>query len=199
MNFEQLIDELNVALNVKEIALPQVNSLLESYKSIGDWQRYAHFDKNGYTRNLVSTGNGAYNIIILCWGPGMASNIHDHSSADCFVKVLHGQLAETQFSFPSADNDKPLTALGQSIYERDEVSYMNDDLGLHRMENPSHSEAAVSLHIYTPPYEYCNIYDERTGRKTRSYMKFHSKFGKVVESLAAAAAPSPSTPTIVNN
>ena len=34
-------------------------------------------------------------------------------------------------------------------YEQDQVTYMNDRLGLHRIENPDPTEIAISLHLYT--------------------------------------------------
>ena len=35
-----------------------------------DWDKYALFDPAKYTRNLVSNGNGKFNLLILCWGEG---------------------------------------------------------------------------------------------------------------------------------
>ena len=45
---------------------------------------------NRYTRNLVSEGNGRFNLILLCWGEGHSSSIHDHAHAHCFMKMLLG-------------------------------------------------------------------------------------------------------------
>ena len=36
-----------------------------------------------------------------------------------------------------------------TVYTADKVTYMSDQLGLHRVENPSQDEVAVSLHLYT--------------------------------------------------
>lgn len=30
--------------------------------------------------------------------------------------------------------------------------YYTDNIGLHRVENPSHTKGAITLHLYTPPY-----------------------------------------------
>ena len=57
-----------------------------------------------YTRTIVDKGNGRYNLLILCWGPGQGSPIHDHSNSDCFVKILSGQLKETLFKLPQGEN-----------------------------------------------------------------------------------------------
>lgn len=47
-----------------------------------------------YTRNLVDEGNGRFNLMVLCWGEGHGSAIHDHSDAHCVMKMLQGELCE---------------------------------------------------------------------------------------------------------
>lgn len=77
---------------------------------------------------------------------------------------------------------------------------MSDKLGLHRVQNTTHSDCAVSLHLYSPPFGACQvgynvasliksnilletilnisqIFDERTGKKSTASMTFWSKFG----------------------
>ena len=56
-------------------------------------------------------------------------------------------------------------------------SVCQDSIGLHRVENVSHTEPAVSLHLYSPPFDTCHAFDQRTGHKNRVTMTFHSKFG----------------------
>ena len=34
------------------------------------------------------------------------------------------------------------------------------------MENRSDSKTAISLHLYVPPFKYCRVFDEQTGRET---------------------------------
>lgn len=47
-----------------------------------------------YTRNLVDEGNGRFNLMVLCWGEGHGSAIHDHANAHCIMKILQGELCE---------------------------------------------------------------------------------------------------------
>lgn len=42
-----------------------------------------------------------------------------------------------------------MTVKRSTTYERQQVTYMSDRLGLHRIQNPSSDEVAVSLHLYT--------------------------------------------------
>lgn len=52
-----------------------------------------------------------------------------------------------------------------------------DEIGLHRVENPSFTDKAVSLHLYSPPFEECGSFDQRTGHKNVCKVTFYSKYG----------------------
>lgn len=77
-----------------------------------------------YTRNLVDTGNGKYNLILLCWGEGHGSGIHDHADAHCFMKILEGSLQEIRFAWPKSENEQ-LVETGRKVLPLNGVCYMN--------------------------------------------------------------------------
>jgi len=188
LTLQDVIDGLRRIFSHERVDVDEVKELLGSYKaSTGDWTRFAMFDPHRYTRNLVDTGNGKYNLMILCWGPSMASCVHDHADAHCFVKMLQGQLVETLFDWPatpvlengSSDADhKPMVERGRTAFEQDEVTYINDSIGLHRMENVSHTEPAVSLHVYIPAFQKCRTFDARTSKPTTCRFTFWSAYGE---------------------
>jgi cysteine dioxygenase len=205
VTFQDLIDELRRVFERDEVDVDYVKELLASYKSNPkEWGKFAIFDQYRYTRNLVDTGNGKYNLIALCWGEGQGSSVHDHSDAHCFVKVLDGALKETMFEWPAGaddatiaedgdetgacgrrtrlskrhENGEGLTETGVSMFDKDAVTYINDEMGIHRVENPSHSNPAVSLHLYSPPFDFCRTFDQRTGKSNRVKMVYWSKFGQ---------------------
>ncbi|KAL3096917.1 hypothetical protein niasHS_002633 [Heterodera schachtii] len=188
---DKLVLKIRELLDENEVNFGEVQRILEEYKSEPkDWRKFTHFDEHKYTRNLVDAGNGKYNLMILCWGPGMGSSIHDHSAAQCFVKVLDGQLLETRFAWPKKEKEEkeeeedekkkkeeeeeeeeeegPMRATGTELFKTNGVSYISDKIGLHRMENPSHVDPTVTLHLYIPPYSQCYSFDQRTGRKQQN-------------------------------
>lgn len=67
--------------------------------------------------------------------------------------------------------------LESNMLQVNDVCYINDTIGLHRMENPSTTEPAVSLHLYSPPYSSCNAFDKQTGKRTPCKVTFWSKYG----------------------
>ena len=56
--------------------------------------------------------------------------------------------------------------------------YYSDDIGLHRVENRSHCDKAVSLHLYSPPYDEACSFDPKTGKSLIAKVTFWSKFGQ---------------------
>ncbi|KAF2875546.1 RmlC-like cupin domain-containing protein [Massariosphaeria phaeospora] len=149
-----------------------LQTLMEAYESDeSEWEKYFFPASNmSYTRNLVHKGNGKCNLLILVWSPGKGSPVHDHANAHCIMKILKGRLTETRYAWPTVhlnnDDQQPLNATGETVYKSNEVTYMSDKLGLHRISNADSTEYAVSLHLYTPPNAAvygCHVFDERTG------------------------------------
>lgn len=200
---DELIAELHEVFKSDRVNIEYVNHLMLSYRSNpADWKKFAKFDRYRYTRNLVDAGNGKFNLMILCWGEGHGSAIHDHADSHCFMKMLQGKLREIRFAWPTNENGDPIKInqsadisqkdddgtnayngreiqeISRSIMETNCVQYINDTLGLHRVENPSHSDGAVSLHLYCPPYNSCSIFNQKTGKQSKCKVEFYSKYGQ---------------------
>ncbi|XP_028518569.1 cysteine dioxygenase type 1 [Exaiptasia diaphana] len=178
-SLEQLVQCLHEIFEDDEINVDEVREIMASYVSKEqDWRKYANYDPYRFTRNLVDEGNGKFNLIVLCWGEGQGSSIHDHTDSHCFLKVLDGKLKETLYHWPTdSQEEKPLEVKSTTFVQRDDVTYINDSIGLHRMENTSHSDTACSLHLYCPPFDMCNSFDQRTGHKQACKVTFWSKYG----------------------
>ncbi|KAF9117030.1 Cysteine dioxygenase [Mortierella sp. AM989] len=196
-------------LDGEGVDVERVQKLMANYKSNeDDWAKYALFDKGRYTRNLVDDGNGKFNLMILAWPETIGSAIHDHSGSHCLMKILDGELKETLYHWPekvvsetnnsdsgvgsdNSDNEEKTVSTAMNIkketfLQRDTVAYMHDKLGLHAVANPLKTHGSVSLHLYTPPYETCKTFNERSS-KARSSGKcvFYSARGQKIESCSS--------------
>ncbi|KNG48536.1 cysteine dioxygenase [Stemphylium lycopersici] len=164
----------------------ELQQLMQDYVSDqSEWNMYNFAsDKIPYTRNVVDKGNGKSNLLILVWGPGKKSPIHDHANAHCIMKVLKGRLTETRFATPTdkdREDHRSMTKIRETTYSENQVTYMADTLGVHRISNPDPTDYAVSLHLYTPPNaakEGCNVFNEDTsGVVHNSSCHFYSEYG----------------------
>jgi hypothetical protein len=86
----------------------------------------------------VDEGNGKFNLMLLCWGEGHSSAVHDHADAHCFMKMLDGTLNEVRFAWPSDGNSsspattesgagdaQELQTTGSTLLEVNGVCYIN--------------------------------------------------------------------------
>ncbi|KAI9641291.1 hypothetical protein NHQ30_010092 [Ciborinia camelliae] len=174
-SFDTLVNSLTHSLTTTSSPhIPTLSKLLRTYMSNpSEWQKYAHANPNKqYTRNLVAEVEGVFNLLMLVWTPGKESKVHDHAASHCLMKIMKGGLRETRWVTPvdgaSVHGDE-MEVHGVRDYKMDKVAYMCDDMGLHSIANPSNTEYAVSLHLYTPPnaaLHGCHIFDPLTGVKT---------------------------------
>ena len=205
MSFAELVARLKS--EVKGVRLPdgtiqdeqlmrqKADQLLKSYNANEHgWRKYEFWDpkRMKYYRNLVAEGEG-WILLILCWPEDITSPIHDHSNADCLVKILQGSLLETRYKMPtsilnescSVADRLQMEKIGESLYTVNNVSYMTDEIGLHSMHNPSHSEGAISLHLYFPSFTRCRCFDETTSISHEGQMVWHTAYGKKTEHFDA--------------
>lgn len=109
------------------------------------------------------------------------------------MKILKGSLTETLYAMPpcSAENTNssgtltPPQIVKETTYSENQVTYISDKIGLHKISNSSSDEAAISLHLYTPPHAATfgfNLFDEKTGKQTHiKQAGFYSDRGNLIE------------------
>ncbi len=183
-SLKELIDLLYQAFATDEVNIDYVRTIMNNYKgNRKEWLPFIKFQPNKYTRNLVDAGNGKFNLMILCWAESQGSSIHDHTNSHCFMKCIQGSLIETKYAWPKDDenenNEEPMHILSRTELKEGQVTYINDSIGLHRVENPSHTDTAITLHLYVPPYNHCHVYDERTGHTKDAFVTFYSIGGQL--------------------
>jgi cysteine dioxygenase len=155
-----------------QFSLPRLTAIINNYTSKKhEWEKFAFFDKFRYTRNLVDDGNGRYNLLLLCWGKGHQSPIHDHAGSHCILKVMQGSLVETRYPWPKNSAECECSKMQPTSADElseNETGYMHDEIGLHRVSNPSEEIDAVSLHLYSPPIQICQTFNEQNGQARQS-------------------------------
>jgi len=183
-SLNELIELIYQAFSSNEVNIDYVHTIMNNYKgNMKEWLPFIKFQPNKYTRNLVDAGNGKFNLMILCWAESQGSSIHNHTNSHCFMKCIQGKLIETKYAWPTDDenenHEEPMHMISRTELKEGEVTYINDSIGLHRVENPSHTDTAITLHLYVPPYDHCNVYDERTGHANEAFITFYSIGGKL--------------------
>lgn len=134
------------------------NNIIQSIKfQKNTFDEYVSWSEECYTRNCI-VDNEEYELILICWCKGHKTSIHDHGGEECWVKVIEGEFKETIYK----KNEKgELTAVKSTISKQNEVTYMKDFMGFHKLENVSNNRS-MSLHLYAKPIRKCNVFDENS-------------------------------------
>ena len=151
-----------------------------------DWRSWALFDAECYTRNLVQHEE-QFELLLLCWGAGQKSPIHNHEGQRCWMAVLEGEISETLFHFPDAkDAGALIVPKGPArICAQSQVAFITDEIALHEIAAAG-NRAAVSLHLYSRPFSTCQVYERETGRVAVRQLSYYSVRGQ----RALSARPS---------
>ncbi len=143
---------------------------------VSDFEPYIFFSDKTYTRNCI-VRTEKYELILLCWDKGQITPIHCHGGEECWVYALQGDLEE--YRYTEDQNGHPQKD-HTMILKEGRISYMNDEMGYHSLNNISEGKA-MSLHLYMNPIDTCRVYNEDTSSFDVKNLKYYSLEGKVLE------------------
>ncbi|MEM9799709.1 MAG: aminotransferase class V-fold PLP-dependent enzyme [Planctomycetota bacterium] len=154
----------------------QVAALLRDYAAAEkSWRRYQRFCEDTYSRNLVWRCDD-FELLLLCWGEGHVSPIHDHSGQQCWMAVLEGELEEVHYTF----GENGLSQGRIKSFPAGGVAFIDDDIALHQIR-PKEGTRGVSLHLYSNPIDTCQIFCPDTGKPETIHVGYHSVRGTACE------------------
>lgn len=119
---------------------------------------YSSWSEERYTRNCIARTDD-YELLLLCWEEGQDTPIHCHGGEECWVNLVDGEITEDRFEIP--EQDAPLLD-HTSVMKPGDVSYMNDEMGIHQLKNTS-SDRTMTLHLYVKPIDECRVFSDEDG------------------------------------
>ncbi len=138
---------------------PVVDTFLKAHEpSLDELLFFTRFRRDTYARNMVHRTE-LYELCVVAWLPGQKAGIHDHAGSRCWMTVLSGELTSQNYE-PCDSNARPFRSGLPTVSKAGDRTYMDDDEGLHSIENTGRLPA-VSLHLYAAPLTHCRVYDEQ--------------------------------------
>jgi cysteine dioxygenase len=163
------------------------NFLLEHPVEIVSLKPYLFFSKKFYTRNLIFK-NDLFEVMTLCWEIGQESRIHNHSEQNCWMTIPMGKLLIQNFKeLESKESEnfcriEPSTAI--VISNEVPAAEVDAEEPIHQVCNLERfSERAVSLHIYSKPYNKCLVYTPKKNHVQEVNLFYSSIEGKLCEGI----------------
>ena len=147
--------------------------------------KYLYFSKGCYTRNLIFK-NDIFECMAICWEIGQSSRIHNHRDQNCWMSSPIGRLKVQNFRVEdrySADGHGGTCRLVPTeVYEMDSAhpAYVNPLEPVHQVLNlPEFSQRAVSIHVYSKPFDTCEVYLRDQGTYSDVPLHYTSEYGKL--------------------
>ena len=141
---------------------------------------YIFFSRLHYTRNLIFKCE-LFEVIAICWDVGHVSQVHNHRGQLCWMAVPMGKLKNQNFRLLESDEEKRTCKLEPSdscLITPDSPLEVDRAEPIHRVSNLAEfNERAVSIHIYSKPFNSCRIYDPARGTFQDIPLHYSSEYG----------------------
>jgi cysteine dioxygenase len=180
------------------ITLDQVTAYLKSMPvSKEALESYTWWSDERYTRNLIYRDD-LFEVMTICWQPGQRTVAHTHNGQLGWMTVPQGNVTIENFRHVSCNAEERQNVVGldclggatQITMERlgrkewagsDAVATVDKIQTIHRISNDEKGEGAISLHIYSKPFDSCIAFDLENQRCFRRALSYYSRHGQRLE------------------
>jgi cysteine dioxygenase len=144
--------------------------------------KYLYFSKGSYTRNLIFK-NEVFECMTICWEIGQHSRVHNHRDQNCWMSAPIGRLRVQNYRVDQRDTEHgTCKIIPTDIYEMDAThpAYVNPLEPVHEVINaPEFYQRAVSIHVYSKPFDTCEVYLRDKGTYSDVPLFYTSEYGKL--------------------
>ena len=145
-------------------------------------EKYLFFSKGSYTRNLIFK-NDMFECMTICWEIGQFSRIHNHRDQNCWMSAPIGRLKIQNFRVEdhnAATLTCNLTPTDVYVMDAAHPAHVNPLEPVHQVLNlPEYNQRAVSIHVYSKPFDMCEIYYRDKGTYADVPLHYTSEYGKL--------------------
>lgn len=121
--------------------------------------------KGRYARRLLHRDDDrGYSIVVMTWGPGQRTPIHDHSGMWCVEGVWGGSIDVQQYEIRQSASSGDIRFEARNSYEAGigSAGCLIPPYEYHSISNPCEQSTAVSLHIYGGEMDCCSTFERQS-------------------------------------
>lgn len=160
--------------------------LAENPVDVDTITKYFFWSEKFYTRNLIYK-DARFELMVLCWDKGQVSRIHNHADQMCWMTVPVGKLRGQNFRAAEIDEAKKFCKLEETDnFDLSDCLTAKVELEqpIHQILNlPEFGARAVSLHIYSKPFDKCLSYCRESNRFSEVPLFYTSVKGKLCSEI----------------
>ena len=115
---------------------------------------------DAYARRLLHRdANGRYSVIVMTWGPGQGTAVHDHGGLWCVEGVVDGEIAVTQYLVKQdTDGYYRVTPIRSLLAGTGSAGCLIPPTDHHVLANARPSRPSVTLHVYGGDLDDCKVF-----------------------------------------
>jgi 3-mercaptopropionate dioxygenase len=113
-----------------------------------------------YARRLLHKSEElGYSVLVMTWGPGQGTPLHDHAGMWCVEGVLSGDIDVTQYELLDQQGDRyRFRQQGTVAAGVGNAGALIPPFEYHTITNASTTEKAVTVHVYAGEMTTCTIF-----------------------------------------
>jgi len=164
---DPLIDRLREAVALSDVAAitERIKSDLESFipaEGLTLPERFRQVKPESYARRLLyRDAELGFTALIMTWGPGQRTALHDHAGIWCVEGVVEGEMEVTRYEL-TEEVDEGLCR----FVERGAVQATAGSAGAlippfehHVLANARPDRASLTLHVYGGEMDHCTVFE----------------------------------------
>ncbi len=166
--FDELVARLNVAVEAPslEILTRRVKADLEDLLGRSALQlprRFREPRPDCYARRLLyQDPDQRFTAVVMTWGPGQGTPVHDHGGLWCVEGVVEGKMAVTQYDIQPDGDGFRVTATGRPLSAGvGTAGRLIPPTDYHVLANAQPDAVSVTLHVYGGNLDGCRIFVPR--------------------------------------
>lgn len=167
LDVEPLIEKLRAAARLRdtEAIAARIKGDLETFIPAEGGlrlpERFRRSRPDGYCRRLLYRDEElGFTALVMTWGPGQHTALHDHAGIWCVEGVVEGELEVTRYELLEETGD------GRCRFEqRGSVKASAGSAGAlippfehHVLANASDDRLALTLHVYGGEMDHCSVF-----------------------------------------
>ena len=113
-----------------------------------------------YARRLLHRDpQGRYSAVVMVWGQGQGTPLHDHAGMWCVECVYRGRIRVTSFDLETDAEAERLQFTPETVVlaGKGEAGHLIPPFEYHMIENPD-ATPAITIHVYGGEMTHCNAF-----------------------------------------
>lgn len=133
--------------------------------------------RDTYARRLFHRDPaGRYTVVVMTWGPGQKTALHDHAGIWCVECVVEGNMEVSQFDLLSESSGAfRFERRNHVVAGRGTAGCLIPPFEYHTLANAAETPS-VTLHVYGGEMDHCHVFEpaaDGTFRRVRKDLCYH--------------------------